>query len=641
MRLTTILLSILLVLPVCGQQQQLRTVDTIAQLKNLPVAPSMSTVLVKGRDAVDDGGGGIFTWNSSDSTAEDGGVVFESDRSSSGRWNRVYKQDGPMLNALWFSSLESAATKADALGVSVYAPSGTHNFTNTIQFTSSNSGIVGEGLNTVLIYHGNDGSNAIEFGSYNTFSADPDTDIITAEGHDFSTATLIEVWTDFGVLPAGLSGDSVYYVGTISGDTFKLYASSSNATSELNPIDFTDSGSGTLKIDIRYGTSKENVRFENFYLKPDFTQLSDEFSRPTNWFIGRGIYLRGARNGSMVKNLRIDAFQYGLYVKYGWLSRYEANRMQGTQYGISMIDECNNVTLEGNILRRIGDVNDLTDGYALKFKSSYGFTVQDTDIETSNGYGAIYEHCHGFNHIGGDIEGNDFSVRKIVLMGKQDSPDFASNQNDWTRGVNIFGVRFYRSLGIEVQAGVHSVNIAGCTFELTSSTPTTTTAVRTSGVSTYIRDIQLGPNDYYGDNETYYPTPMADFRFLEKNTRATMSFTSPPLDVTDANGYAIGYVADDFEVTKVQIIEDTEASTTDVTSLTVDIGVDLDVGTIASNLAWSPSGVALYLSPFGVTEYTSDLGEIQAAGLIRARIGDVVGSSPSGNIKVRVFYKLR
>lgn len=72
-------------------------VSTIAALKAL-TGGAYPTVQVMGYFSSGDGGGGLFRWNSADSTSDNGGTVI-APNSGSGRWNRVW--DGS-INVKWF-----------------------------------------------------------------------------------------------------------------------------------------------------------------------------------------------------------------------------------------------------------------------------------------------------------------------------------------------------------------------------------------------------------------------------------------------------------------------------------------------------------------------------------------------------------
>lgn len=90
-----------------------RTYATIAALKAATVADSYTWVA--GYYSAGDGGGGLFRWDSSDTSSTDNGgtiITPTSGLSSSGRWKRVY--DGA-VNARWFGVNPSQSDNTAAL----------------------------------------------------------------------------------------------------------------------------------------------------------------------------------------------------------------------------------------------------------------------------------------------------------------------------------------------------------------------------------------------------------------------------------------------------------------------------------------------------------------------------------------------
>lgn len=145
---------------------------TIATLKATTVADSMVRVL--GYYSAWDGGGGLFAWDSSDTTSTDNGgtiITPTSGLSSSGRWKRVYEGE---LNARWFGVNPSQSDNTAALqkavtwvasrtypdnGGVVFIPEGWYEFRfggggsglSTITINADNVLIRGEGKATRLM----------------------------------------------------------------------------------------------------------------------------------------------------------------------------------------------------------------------------------------------------------------------------------------------------------------------------------------------------------------------------------------------------------------------------------------------------------------------------------------------------------
>lgn len=116
-------------------EDTVQVVDTIAALKALTVATivNKSMYFVRGYSSAGDGGGGLFKWNSSDSSTDNVGTIV-APTVGSGRWNRVY--DSGIFNVKWFgakgdgttddtTALQDALNAVDdTYGGTVYFPGG-------------------------------------------------------------------------------------------------------------------------------------------------------------------------------------------------------------------------------------------------------------------------------------------------------------------------------------------------------------------------------------------------------------------------------------------------------------------------------------------------------------------------------------
>jgi len=88
------------------------TRDTIAELKGLDEG-IFDTVQVLGYNTVGDGGGGLFRWDDTSTTAENGGTIFTPTVSDgTGRWFRVY--DGALNSAWWGTTGDGVAVEDTA-----------------------------------------------------------------------------------------------------------------------------------------------------------------------------------------------------------------------------------------------------------------------------------------------------------------------------------------------------------------------------------------------------------------------------------------------------------------------------------------------------------------------------------------------
>ena len=96
-----------------------------------------AVLIINGYNAEGDGGQGVAFWNSSDTTAADGGTVASVTGISTGRWNRIHQG---ILDVRWFgagcngtddtsavqdtTAIQAAATRAAAIGGTVYMQPG-------------------------------------------------------------------------------------------------------------------------------------------------------------------------------------------------------------------------------------------------------------------------------------------------------------------------------------------------------------------------------------------------------------------------------------------------------------------------------------------------------------------------------------
>jgi hypothetical protein len=95
-------------------QRFVKYVDSVQALKDLNVGDVHASVFVRGYYAANDGGGGFFVWNSSDTTATNRGTILKGKTTgaelATGRWNRVYKFQGGELNVRWFGAKGDGVT---------------------------------------------------------------------------------------------------------------------------------------------------------------------------------------------------------------------------------------------------------------------------------------------------------------------------------------------------------------------------------------------------------------------------------------------------------------------------------------------------------------------------------------------------
>lgn len=86
-------------------------------------------------------------------------------------------------------------------------------------------------------------------GSAQTFTADAGTDVITITAHGFADGDgPFEVSNAGGALPAGLVEGTRYWVSETGVNTLQLHLSRKEALQSLNPVNFTDNGTGTQTL---------------------------------------------------------------------------------------------------------------------------------------------------------------------------------------------------------------------------------------------------------------------------------------------------------------------------------------------------------------------------------------------------------
>lgn len=100
--------------------KRVRCVDTVVELKSIRGenngSNSFSTAIAGGYWAIGDGGGGMFYWDTSSSSGDNGvtskqpGTIIVPTGSTSGRWVRIYS--GP-INVRWFGARGEVRTDDD------------------------------------------------------------------------------------------------------------------------------------------------------------------------------------------------------------------------------------------------------------------------------------------------------------------------------------------------------------------------------------------------------------------------------------------------------------------------------------------------------------------------------------------------
>jgi parallel beta-helix repeat protein len=132
------------------------TVDNIAALQNTQT--SEVHVTIRGHDTANDGGGGLFFWDANETAAQDGGTIFTSNLSPTGRWKRV--REDLALNVRWFGAKgDGSAGGGNAIqnvinlaqvGIVIYIPQGSYNITSTLTIGNKQLTLRGDGYGTYV-----------------------------------------------------------------------------------------------------------------------------------------------------------------------------------------------------------------------------------------------------------------------------------------------------------------------------------------------------------------------------------------------------------------------------------------------------------------------------------------------------------
>lgn len=87
-----------------------KTVSSMAALRLVSGAEDGQTIALSGYSSENDGGGGIFVWNATSTTADDGGTIIAPTGVGTGRWYRVFTGD---VWVNWFGADPTGATACD------------------------------------------------------------------------------------------------------------------------------------------------------------------------------------------------------------------------------------------------------------------------------------------------------------------------------------------------------------------------------------------------------------------------------------------------------------------------------------------------------------------------------------------------
>lgn len=129
------------------------SVDTVAAMTALTGNDRVGTIIVRGRTAKGDGGGGNFYWDSASAATANGGTIFASDAGGTGRFKRFSSEE---IDIRWFgakldgtddtSAVLSAVAAFPSGYIRIKLPAGVTKITSTITIDADRVSIVGEGV---------------------------------------------------------------------------------------------------------------------------------------------------------------------------------------------------------------------------------------------------------------------------------------------------------------------------------------------------------------------------------------------------------------------------------------------------------------------------------------------------------------
>lgn len=217
--------------PLFGQQETVKAVPTFVQLRLLNPNDLHKSVLVRGGVSENDGLGGEFFWSFSSADAADNTNVVLSSRTGTGRWLRIAKNNGSIINvklAPWKATgngvtddqtaIQGAINTITNSGGTIYIPEGTY-IIQGLNFYGSNIRVMGDGSGRVTLKRkaGSVSNNGMEFGVLaDGNSAVPTTNNsvvgITLDGNYLNTTRPVSDLTEWGI---GLTKSSYFYASDV------------------------------------------------------------------------------------------------------------------------------------------------------------------------------------------------------------------------------------------------------------------------------------------------------------------------------------------------------------------------------------------------------------------------------------------
>lgn len=126
-------------------QAEVLSVASVSDLLQLDQRSPGDVAIVAGYGRVGDGGGGLFRWDASLESGENGGTVLKASNADSGRWVRMFDEHNS-VNVLWFgtagdgiqddaAAIQRAITYARSEKKRLYFPQGSYRVGKPLDFT--------------------------------------------------------------------------------------------------------------------------------------------------------------------------------------------------------------------------------------------------------------------------------------------------------------------------------------------------------------------------------------------------------------------------------------------------------------------------------------------------------------------------
>lgn len=258
---------------VFGQQQQLKMVANITELRRQNPGDIHKSIWVLGKTTAGDGGGGLYVWDATTALGDDGGTYIQANSTSIGRWVNV-NASGTHINAKRYlkgdGTEEGAALQAAvnyANQKTLYFPPGTYKSNQKITLPASIR-LLGESEALVALDFT---TGPIDFAmeQTGTLTALPNiavdilkgaTSVTFSAAHNLAISDLFMIhntnYYSFGKTDAGQAGREQYQDGeymevstvlsstavTLKQPTFSSYSGSTNKLWKVTPVYFSMEG---------------------------------------------------------------------------------------------------------------------------------------------------------------------------------------------------------------------------------------------------------------------------------------------------------------------------------------------------------------------------------------------------------------